>query len=109
MAGMPGLVAIGSEQGEVSANVNEGEALFSQDKPQLFRFYATIKEKCPKIDITKDNLGEHDYKERPEWTKGTTSGSIERIENENFIYIGEVRKGDPTIIEGLGKKFMIKK
>lgn len=92
------LVQVESTGAGAGAQANDAEAIFGQDKAQLVRFYEVVKEKCPKINITRDNLGEHEYKERPDWAKGTSSGSLEKIENENFIYIGEVKKDDPTVM-----------
>jgi hypothetical protein len=107
VAGGAGLALIPTSTEAQNKVANEGDAIFT-DKQEVKKFYNQIKEKAPKVELARDNIGEHDYKERPDWAKNT-SQSLENIQNENFIYIGEVRKGESTVIEGLGKKFCLKK
>jgi hypothetical protein len=46
----------------------------------------------------------NDYGEKPSEISGNTEGVFKIIENERFLYYGEVRADDPTKILGKGIK-----
>jgi hypothetical protein len=48
----------------------------------------------------------NDYGEKPSEITGNTEGVFKIIENEHFLYYGEVRADDPTKILGKGIKVL---